>query len=180
MQGNICVIPNPEGCDQSMALVLQFQKRPSIVVGISEQGASSDRSYSNSLLRGLNVLLADDDDVNRAVTRKLLEKLGCIVSSVSSGYECLSALGPAVSSFQMVLLDLHMPDLDGYEVTLKIRKFPSRNWPLIIALTASDDEETWDRCFQVGMNGVIRKPVLLQGIEDELQRVLLQANRVVS
>lgn len=179
MQGDIWVMSNPEGCDQSMALVLRFQKRPSIVVGISEHGGSSDRSYSNSLLRGLKILLADDDDVNRAVTRKLLEKLGCIVSAVSSGYECLSALGP-VSSFQIVLVDLHMPDLDGFEVTIRIRKFRSRNWPLIIALTASDDEEIWERASQVGMNGVIRKPVLLQGIEDEFQRVLSQVNRVKS
>lgn len=179
MQGDIWVVPNSEGFDQSLALILRFQKRPSIVIGISEQGQSSDNRYSNSLFRGLKVLLADDDDVNRAVTRRLLEKLGCSVSAVSSGYECLSALGPAVSVIQIVLVDLHMPDLDGFEVTMRIRKFRSRNWPLIIALTASDDEDIWERCFQVGMNGVIRKPVLLQGIADELQRALLQANRVI-
>lgn len=178
MQGDIWIISNPEGCDKSMALVLRFQKPSSIAVGISEHGASSDRS--NSLLRGLKVLLADDDDINRAVTRKLLEKLGCVVSAVGSGYECLSALGPAVSSFRIVLLDLHMPDLDGFEVTSRIRKFRSRSWPLIIALTSSDDDEIWNRCYQVGMSGVIRKPVQMQGIEDELQRVLMQANRVVS
>ncbi|KAA8548775.1 hypothetical protein F0562_000459 [Nyssa sinensis] len=179
MQGNIWVVPNPEGFDQSMALLLRFQLRPSIVIGISESGESSDHPHSNSLLRGLQVLLADDDDVNRAVTRKLLEKLGCIVSTVSSGYDCLSALGPAVSSFQIVLLDLHMPDLDGFEVAMRIRKFRSRSWPLIIALTATGDDDVWDRCLQIGMNGVIRKPVLLQGIADELRKVLLQANKVV-
>lgn len=180
MQGDIWIISNPEGCDQSMALVLRFQKPSSIVVGISEHGGSSDHSYSNSFLRGLKVLLADDDDINRAVTRKLLEKLGCVVSAVASGYECLSAIGPAVSSFRIVLLDLHMADLDGFEVTSRIRKFRSRNWPLIIALTSSDDEEIWNRCYEGGMSGVIRKPVQMQGIEDEVQRVLLQANRVMS
>ncbi|KAL3506073.1 hypothetical protein ACH5RR_031455 [Cinchona calisaya] len=180
MQGDIWVVPNSEGFDQSLALILRFQKRPSIVAGLSEQGQSSDHRYSSSLFRGLRVLLADDDDMNRAVTRKLLEKLKCNVSAVSSGYECLSALGPAVSSIQIVLVDLHMPDLDGFEVTMRIRKFRSRNWPLIIGLTARDDEDILVKCFQVGMNGVIRKPVLLQGIADELQRVLVQANRLVS
>ncbi|KAL3507686.1 hypothetical protein ACH5RR_033068 [Cinchona calisaya] len=179
MKGDIWVVPNLEGFNQSLALILRFQKRPSIMVGTSEQGQSSDHRYSNSLFRGLKVLLADDDDMNRAVTRRLLEKLGCNVSAVSSGCECLNALGPALSTIQIVLVDLHMTDLDGFEVTMRIRKFRSRNWPLIIALTASDDEDIWERCFQVGMNGVIRKPVLLQGIADELQRVLLQANRVV-
>ncbi|KAK3024875.1 hypothetical protein RJ639_044012 [Escallonia herrerae] len=177
MQGNIWVVQNPVGFDQSMALLLRFQLRPSIVIGISEPGESSEHPHSNSLFRGLQVLLADDDDVNRAVTRKLLEKLGCIVTSVSSGYECLGAVGSAISSFQIILLDLHMPDLDGFEITIKIRKFRSRNWPMIIALTASDSEGVWERCLQIGINGVIQKPILLQGIADELRRVLLLANQ---
>ncbi|KAL0348986.1 UNVERIFIED_CONTAM: protein EIN4 [Sesamum angustifolium] len=180
MQGDIWEIPNPEGFDQSMALVLRFQVRPSIVSGISEHGESSDHAHSYSLFRGLKVLLADADDVNRAVTRKLLEKLGCIVFVVSSGYECLSALGPSVSSCQIVLLDLQLPDLDGFEVTMRIRKFRSRNWPLIIALTASDDGDTRDKCMQIGMNGVIQKPGSFQEIAYELKGILLQANRLMS
>ncbi|KAI8004013.1 Ethylene receptor 2 [Camellia lanceoleosa] len=179
MQGNIWVVPNPEGFDQSMALVLRFQLWPSVVIGISEAGDSSEHPHSNSIFRGLQVLLADDDDVNRAVTRKLLQKLGCTVSTVATGFECLSSLGSAVSSFQIVLLDLHMPDLDGFEIASRIRKFRSRSWPLIVALTASGDEDVWERCLQIGINGVIRKPVLLQGIVDELQRVLVQANKIV-
>lgn len=179
MQGNIWIVPYPDGFDQSMALVLRFQLRPSIVIGISESENSYNAPQSNSIFQGLQVLLADENDVNRAVTKKLLQKLGCNVSTVGSGFECLSALGPAVTSFQVVLLDLHMPDLDGFEVALRIRKFRSRSWPLIVALTASGDEEVWERCSQVGMNGVVRKPVLLQGIADELRRVLVQANKVM-
>ncbi|KAI3469720.1 hypothetical protein Pfo_026383 [Paulownia fortunei] len=180
MQGDIWVISNPESFDQSMALVLRFQVRSSMITGISEHGESSDHAHSNSLFRGLKVLLADADDVNRAVTRKLLEKLGCIVSAVSSGYECLSAVGPAASSCQIVLLDLHLPDLDGFEVTMRIRKFRSRSWPLIIALTSSDDGDTRDKCLQIGMNGVIQKPSSFQEIAYELKRILLQANRLLS
>ncbi|KAG6732641.1 hypothetical protein I3843_01G180600 [Carya illinoinensis] len=179
MQGNIWVVPNHQGFAQSMALVLRFQLRPSIAVAISEPGESSEHPHSNSLFRGLQVLLADDDNVNRGVTRKLLEKLGCIVTAVSSGFECLSAIGPAGSSIQIVLLDLHMPELDGFEVAMRIRKFRSRSWPLIIGLTASADEDMWDRCMHIGMNGIIRKPVLLQGIANELRRVLMQANQVL-
>lgn len=178
MQGNIWMVPSSHGFAQSMGLVLRFQLRPSIAIPISESGESSEYSHSNSLLRGLQVLLADGDDMNRVVTRKLLEKLGCSVSAVSTGYECLSAMGPT-AVFQLVILDLQMPELDGFEVALKIRKFRSRSWPLIVALTASGDEDVWEKCMQVGMNGVIRKPVLLQGIANELRRVLLHANTVV-
>lgn len=180
MQGDMWVIPNPEGFDQSMALALRFQVRSSINTGISEYGETSDRVQSNSFFRGLKVILADADDVNRAVTRKLLEKLGCIVSPLSSGYECLSAIGPAVSSCQIVLLDLHLPDLDGFEVAMRIRKFRSRSWPLIIGLTSNDDGETRDRCLQVGMNGVIQKPGTFHEISEELKRSMVQANKILA
>ncbi|KAK4478182.1 hypothetical protein RD792_017464 [Penstemon davidsonii] len=181
MQGDMWMISNSEGFDQSMALILRFQVRPSIITsGISEHGDSSDHIHSNSLFRGLKVLLVDSDDLNRAVTRKLLEKLGCVVSSVSSGYECLSSLGPSVSTIQIVLLDLHLPDLDGFEVTMRIRKFRSRNWPLIVALTASDDGDVRDKCAQIGINGVIQKPGSFQEIANELKRILVQANRLLS
>ncbi|XP_052190750.1 ethylene receptor 2-like [Diospyros lotus] len=181
MRGNIWVVPKPDGFDQSMALVLRFQLSPSIVIGISEVGdsASAEYPHSNSLFKGLRVLLADEDDVNRAVTRKLLQKLGCAVSTVASGHECLSALAPACTSFQVVLLDLSLPGLDGFEVSMRIRKFRSHSWPLLIALTASSDVDVWERCIQIGMNGVIRKPAMLQGIADELRKVLLQANKVM-
>lgn len=165
---------NTLGIVRGMTLVLKFQIRPSYGRSIFTAGSSSDQPNSNSQFRGLPVILADDDDINRTVTRKLLEKLGCIVTAVSSGFECLSALS-AESSFRVVILDLYMPEMDGFDVALRIRKFRSRNWPLIIALTASAEDHIWEKCLQMGMNGVIRKPVLLQGMADELRRVLQRA-----
>lgn len=180
MQGNIWVVPNPQGFAQSMTLVLRFQLRESISTSITESGPSPDYPHSNSLFAGLKVLLVDSDDANKAVTRKLLEKLGCKVSTVSSGVECLSAFHTSGSSFQIVLLDLHMPGLDGFEVANKIRQFrSSTNWPVIVALTTSSDDDVWDRCLQVGINGVIRKPVLLHGMANELRRVLLQPSKTL-
>lgn len=179
MQGNIWVVPNTQGFAQSMTLVLRFPLRESISVTISEPGPSPDYTLSNSVFTGLKVLLVDSDDANKAVTRKLLEKLGCKVSTASSGFECLGALRPSESSFQIVLLDLHMPSLDGFEVANKIRQFhSSTNWPVIVALTTSGDD-IWERCLQVGINGVIRKPVLLHGMANELRRVLLQPSKTL-
>ncbi|XP_076890657.1 ethylene receptor 2-like [Bidens hawaiensis] len=184
MQGNIKVVPNPLGFDQSMSLVLQFQLRTSIMLGLSEPGESSSdhkphsNSNSNSTFTGLQVLFADEDDTNRAVTRKLLEKLGCVVKTVTSGYDCLTVLTQPTSVYQILILDLHMPDLDGFEVASRIRKFRSRNWPLIIGLTTSADEDLWERCIQIGINGIIQKPVLLTGIADELKRVVNQSKNM--
>ena len=176
MQGNIWISPNQGGFPQSMSLVLRFQIRPSFGRGSFVPGSVLDQPRSNSNLRGLRVILADDDDVNRTVTKKLLEKLGCEVLAVSSGFECLSAVTAAENTCSIVLLDIHMPEMDGFEVAMRIRKFRSRNWPLIIAVTASAEEHVWERCLQMGMNGLIRKPVVLQVLAEELQRVLQRAS----
>lgn len=180
MQGNIWISPNSLGLAQRMTLVLRFQFQPSFGRTIyNTTGNSSELPNSNSQFRGLRVLLADDDDVNRTVTKKLLEKLGCEIVAVSSGFECLSAFTLAENPFRVVVLDLQMPEMDGFEVAMRIRKFRSRNWPLIIALTASAEENIWERCLQTEMNGVIQKPVLLRGMADELRRVLQQAGERV-
>ncbi|KAF7805239.1 protein EIN4 [Senna tora] len=169
MQGNIWVSPNTLGLAQS-SLVLKFQIGPSVGRSIFAPKDSTEFQF-----RGLKVVLTDDDDVNRIVTKKLLEKLGCQVTAVSSGFECLGAISASGNTFKIILMDLHMPEMDGFEVAMRIRKFHSRNWPLIIALTASAEENVMDRCLQVGMNGLIRKPILLHEMADELRRVLQRA-----
>ncbi|KAG5588084.1 hypothetical protein H5410_048518 [Solanum commersonii] len=176
MQGDIFIIQNLEGFDQGMAVIVGFQRQPLIPIGMSEYVESSDPTYPHPVLQGVKVLLADYDDSNRAVTRKMLEKLGCIVTVVSSGYECLGAVGPIVSLLHIILLDLHLPDLDGFEVTMRLRKHRSQTWPLIIGLAAITDEDI-RKCLKIGMNGIICKPLLLSGLADELQKVLLHANR---
>ncbi|XP_024014823.1 ethylene receptor 2 isoform X2 [Eutrema salsugineum] len=183
IQGTISVVPGSDGSPETMSLLLRFRRRPSISVHGSGESPAPDHhphSHSNSLLRGLQVLLVDSNDSNRAVTRKLLEKLGCSVTAVSSGFDCLTALGPGSSSssslFQVVVLDLQMAEMDGCEVAMRIR---SRSWPLIVAMTVSLDEEMWDKCVQIGINGVVRKPVVLRAMESELRRVLLQADQLL-
>ncbi|KAJ0079521.1 hypothetical protein Patl1_23204 [Pistacia atlantica] len=179
MQGNLWISSNPQGFAQRMTLVLRFQIQPSFGRSIITHGNSSEQSNSYPQFKGLRLVLADDDDVNRTVTKRLLEMLGCEVIAVSSGFECLSALTVAENSFRIVVLDLHMPEMDGFEVAMRIRKFRSHMWPLIIALTASAEDNVWERCLQAGMNGLIRKPVLLRGMADELRRVLQQAGERV-
>nr|XP_043615492.1 protein EIN4 [Erigeron canadensis] len=175
MQGKIWMSSSPQGYIQSSSLVLRFQVQQAYKRPMFDLGNFIEQPKSNSIFRGLQIILADDDGVNRMVTKKLLEKLGCNVTTVSSGIECLSSLRPTMSPFHVVILDLHMPEMDGFEVATRIRKFRSRNRPLIIALTASAEEQVWERCLQVGMNGVIRKPVLLRGLENELRTVLQRA-----
>ncbi|KAK1283487.1 Protein EIN4 [Acorus calamus] len=179
MQGNIWAVPNSQGLAESMTLVLRLQLRSEARM-LDLKGFPNHHLHqpSETIFRGLRVLLADDDDTNRAVTGKLLMKLGCRVFPASSGLECLCSLGVPGTSFQVILLDIHMPDMDGFEVSARIQNFrASGAQPLVVALTTSCDEDLWDRCLLMGMKGVIRKPVTLQGIRDELRRVLQQANQ---
>ncbi|XP_021773230.1 protein EIN4-like [Chenopodium quinoa] len=169
MQGDIWISLNSYGLPQTMTLVLRFQKQKYLPEGNSYM---PEHTFSNSRFRGLKVMIADDDNVNRTVTKRLLEKLGCEVFACSSGYECLTALAPSQNTIRVVLLDLHMPEMDGFEVARRIRKLYSRGGPSIIAITASAEDNIWERCLQIGMNGLIRKPVVLQGIIDEFRRVL--------
>ncbi|CAL5343100.1 unnamed protein product [Camellia sinensis] len=175
LQGNIWISSNSQDRAQSMTFALKLQIQP-FRRAMFELGNLSEQPKVNTIFKGLKVIFADDDDINRTVTKKMLEKLGFEVSAVSSGFECLSAIGPTGNSFQVVILDIHMPEMDGFEVAMRIRKFRRNNQPLIVALTASAEEHVWERCLQMGMNGVIRKPVLLSGMADELRRVLQQAN----
>ncbi|KAG4919716.1 hypothetical protein JHK84_057033 [Glycine max] len=170
MQGNIWISPNSLGLVQGMTLLLKFQIGPSLGKSIF-----APKDYSSSQFRGLKVLLAEDDGVNRTVTKKLLEKLGCQVIAVSSGFECLSAITGAGNSFRIILLDLHMPEMEGFEVAKRIRKFHSRSWPLIIALIASAEEHVREKCLLAGMNGLIQKPIVLHQIANELRTVLQRA-----
>ncbi|KAM0949627.1 putative non-specific serine/threonine protein kinase [Dioscorea sansibarensis] len=173
MQGNISAVPNSHGYTECMTLVLRFQPQPSD--SITELEGSFERQQhpsSTPRFKGLKVLLADDDDTNRAVTRKLLEKLGCRVSSVSSGIQCLNCLATFGTPFPLVVLDLQMSKMDGFEVAAKISELRTTSWPIIIALTTSAKEEVWERCLRSGINGLIRKPVIVQAMAEELRRVL--------
>lgn len=170
MQGNIWATSNSKGHTESVTLILQFPLQP--LTPASAGSLDLYRTSSAPNFKGLRVLLADNDDVNRAVTRKLLEKLGCRVCSVSSGIQCLSSLGTSSTPFQIVIFDLNSNRTDGFEVAIRIRKFRSGCWPLVVGLTASAEESMWEKCLQSGMNGLIRKPVTLQAMGDELYRVL--------
>jgi ethylene receptor len=170
MNGNIWSVSDSKSIGETILLAIQFQLQP--VTPVS--GASSDlyRSQAIRNFNGLRVLLADSDDTNRAVTHKLLEKLGCGVLSVTSGVHCINTFASDLS-FQMVIVDLAMQKMDGLEVARAIRKFRSNSWlPVIVALAARIDDSVREPCLRSGINGLIQKPVTLAALGNELYRVL--------
>jgi CheY-like chemotaxis protein len=116
----------------------------------------------------LRILLAEDNDVNRQIAVKMLERLGYHADLVENGLDALAAL--AKKPYDVVLMDVHMPEMDGLEATRQVRSW-ARPQPWIIAITASalpDDEVA---CFKAGVNDYLAKPVKV----DALEKALCQA-----
>ncbi|MBV8520026.1 MAG: response regulator [Acidobacteria bacterium] len=103
----------------------------------------------------LHVMLVDDNEVNREVVAELLGRIGHTVSVAVDGEEALALL--AAQSFDVVLMDVQLPGIDGLEATRRARGRGDRT--PIIALTAHSSREDRDRCLVSGMNGVLVKPV---------------------
>ncbi|BBM97851.1 ethylene receptor [Marchantia polymorpha subsp. ruderalis] len=138
-------------------------------------------SHLRTDFSGVRVLVTDDNGVNRMVTRGLLIRLGCDVTVVSSGRECLQVISQPGQPFRVLLLDVCMPDMDGYEVAVRIQeKFARHERPLLVALTANTDRATRERCMNLGMDGVVLKPISLEKMRVVLTELLERGSLVES
>jgi signal transduction histidine kinase/ActR/RegA family two-component response regulator len=129
---------------------------------------------SNYSRLSLRVLLAEDNSVNQRLIRRLLEKRGHEVDVVGNGVEALRAV--ATKEFDLVLMDMQMPELDGLETTKRIRmKETGRDrHQLVVALTANAMSEDEGRCRAAGMDGYLTKPIQLEKLEEVLQKCASQ------
>jgi signal transduction histidine kinase/CheY-like chemotaxis protein len=116
-------------------------------------------------LRGMHVLLAEDNEINRQVAVELLTQAGIQVTVAANGQEAVDQVEAAASGhFDVVLMDLQMPVLDGYEATRRIRMSPAHFELPIVALSAHALAEERARCLVLGMNGHISKPIDPEGL----------------
>ena len=120
------------------------------------------------------VLVAEDNTVNQELARECLDLLGCAVDVAADGTEVLNAIDQ--KEYDAILMDCHMPKLDGFETTRRIRNVeadasPSRHIP-IIALTASAMKEDQERCQASGMDDFLAKPFTVEQLAEVLERWL--------
>ncbi|MEO8673735.1 MAG: ATP-binding protein [Tahibacter sp.] len=123
--------------------------------------ATSDHS-------GLRVLVVDDVDLNRSLLIAQLQRLGADPSGVGDGFEALKAL--TMQPFDLILLDIQMPGIDGYETAERMRSLANGRRTRIVAVTANAQSSEREHCLAAGMNDYVSKPVRLQ----TLQRVLAE------
>ena len=116
----------------------------------------------------LRILVAEDNLVNQKVTRQQLHRLGYRVDIVADGHEVVDALGR--QPYDVVLMDLQMPGMDGLEATRRIVEGAVDTRPYIIAMTASAMKEDRQRCFDAGMDDYVAKPVDTEALAEALRR----------
>lgn len=133
----------------------------------NSQNNSKERDTS---MEKLNVLVAEDNKINQMVTQKMLEREGMEVTIAENGMEAVKCFEK--QDFDIIMMDIHMPEMDGYEATSAIRKLEevSGNHIPIIALTASAMEGDKEACLEAGMDGYISKPIK----KDQLIETLLE------
>lgn len=150
-------LPKPMTENALLAKVDELLNGSSYELNLRKAEAQGDQQHFTSLLQGTRVLLAEDNRVNQQLIVEYLRRVDAVVCVVNNGREAVERV--AEQPFDVILMDLQMPVLDGLDATRQIRKMVDKHDVPIIALTASAMPGDKERCLGVGMNGYVTKPV---------------------
>ena len=138
---------------------------------IEESGTGSE------ILEGRNILLAEDNDLNAEIAEAILERAGLKTERVENGIQCVKRIMEMpTGTYDMILMDIQMPQMDGYKATQAIRNLPDKDKACIpiIAMTANAFEEDKREAIAAGMNGHIAKPIQVDKLLSMLAEVIRQ------
>jgi polar amino acid transport system substrate-binding protein len=139
------------------AIMVAFGKA-SLLTPSDKPGPSTDLGMeATTKIRGARILLVEDNEINQQVAREMLEQVPFVVEIANNGREAVEQV--QADSFDCVLMDIQMPEMDGYEATRIIRQDPRFKSLPIIAMTANAMPADKQRCLDAGMNGHIAKPI---------------------
>jgi len=110
-----------------------------------------------SSLHGVRILLAEDNEVNQQIACELLQNQGCKVAISNNGYQAVQRFKNETDTYDLIFMDIQMPEMDGFEATKQIREIDAQI--PIIAMTARNMYEEKEKCYQAGMNDHIAKPI---------------------
>jgi CheY-like chemotaxis protein len=119
----------------------------------------------------LRILLAEDNAVNQKLALRILEQMGYRADVASNGLEAVESIER--QTYDVILMDVQMPEMDGLDATREIRKLTNAAQPHIVAMTANAMEGDREMCIAAGMNDYISKPIRV----NELVEALLKAKR---
>jgi PAS domain S-box-containing protein len=178
------------GGEKQFAAVLSKPAKPSVLYDtlvsvFTGTAPRRPRSVSRSIDHGtalrqpLRILLVEDNPVNQMVATRMCEKLGYRIDVVGNGLEALAAVNQI--PYDTILMDVHMPEMDGLEATRRIRAvIPVGRKPWIVAMTASAMETDRQACVAAGMDDYTPKPVTMESLEGALTRAWVSKGGKVS
>ena len=149
-----------EGTKFIVRLPLEIDKNP------VEDKSLKSKTVS---IENLSILVVEDNDINMEVIEFMLQSEGAIVYKARNGKEAVEQFGQ-IKNLDLILMDLMMPIMDGYEATLQIRK-KDKKIP-ILAMSANAYMQDIQKCYQAGMNGHISKPLYLEDLKDRIIQIL--------
>lgn len=136
-----------------------------------QKASKTDAADMESSLRGKHILLAEDNELNAEIAIAILEETGLIIDRVEDGIQCVDRIEqmPA-GTYDMILMDIQMPNMDGYEATKCIRHLQDikKAEIPIIAMTANAFQEDAEKCIAVGMNAHLAKPLDIKKVEQTI------------
>jgi CheY-like chemotaxis protein/two-component sensor histidine kinase len=149
-----CIIPMPISSPEN--------KVEKLIIPEKTEASEKPKGFN------MHVLVVEDNPINQKITKIMLEQVGCRVDIAECGKRAIEKMS---DDYDMVFMDIGLPDIDGFETTSQIRALPSisKHTP-IVAMTAHVFNQDRERCFQVGMDEVIAKPVLREDLVSILKR----------
>ena len=164
--GGTISVSSQQNMGSEFILRFKFQK------GVADDSGKIEPELDRSRMKGKRVLLVEDHELNREIAVNILEAMEIEVETAANGALAVDMVENTDSPFDLVLMDIQMPVMDGYEAANKIRMLSNelcRNVP-IVAMTANAFEEDRKKAMDCGMNAHLAKPIVIR----ELEKVLWQ------
>ena len=144
-------------------------------IGQTQTDAEELLPEKNVGFKGRHILLVEDNELNREIAQEILREYGFLVDSAENGAVAVEKVSTAApGSYDLVLMDVQMPIMDGYTATRKIRALddPARAKLPILAMTANAFDEDRRNALESGMNGFLSKPIVIDDLVQELRKIL--------
>ena len=167
MNGEICV---KSKLGEGTCFTLIFEHKIADADSI-EWNQELDVLDEKSILEGKRVLLVEDNDLNAEIAMAILEQIGLVLDRVEDGLACINRLSEVDEDFyDLILMDIQMPNMNGYEATRRIRQFKNSKKAgiPILAMTANAFEEDKKMAMDAGMNGHVSKPIDVSVLEKQI------------
>lgn len=168
--------------DGTVAVESQLGKGTKFIVTVPHKIADTEYYQKKMLSKeqtidfsGKRILLAEDNELNAEIAIAILEEMGFAVDHAEDGIICVDKLEKAPSgTYDLILMDIQMPNMDGYKTTRVIRHLPDRQKAQIpiVAMTANAFAEDKKKALDMGMNGHISKPIDIEQIKETLAPIL--------